>query len=139
MKRLIFLIVSLVFIQQARAQLQPNFAPNACMFPMQPASGAYEREDEEDRIKRKAADQKKLVNRKKKKMAELQKEIDKHRSAIDARLQPEISTLVVRHIEVQGNRADHMKMCATDSAVDPSVGNTSSDVPVKDNGLDLCS
>ncbi|HAG92342.1 MAG TPA: hypothetical protein DCL41_10735, partial [Bdellovibrionales bacterium] len=89
MKRLIFILFSLIFIQQARAFMpMMNNPMMACPWNMQPAQGAYEKEDEEDRKQKYESKLKGAVKAEQRKLAKIDKELDKLQGKIDGRLQP---------------------------------------------------
>lgn len=128
MKRLIFALITLMFLQQARAQFQASFSPAMCPWQMQPASGAYDQNDEEDRLKRQERELKKRLKAQQKKMEKIDKRLSEYQEKIDRRLQPQISSKVIEHIQLGGNPADYHRDCATQTA--PSAGSTASGVPL---------
>lgn len=130
MKRLIFLVITLMFLQQARAQFQASFTPTSAMCPwqMQPASGAYNQADEEDRYKKHEKELKKRVKEQQAKLEKIDKELNQLQEKIDRRLQPEVSTKVIEHIQLGGNPGDYHRDCAAQSAA--SAGSTASGVPL---------
>ena len=130
MKRLIFILFSLIFIQQARAFMpMMNNPMMACPWNMQPAQGAYEKEDEEDRKQKYESKLKGAVKAEQRKLAKIDKELDKLQGKIDGRLQPSLSTRVIDHIRLKGNAADFRNDCYAAKANAPSAGSTGSDVP----------
>lgn len=129
MKRLIFLVITLMFLQQARAQFSGSFAPaTMCPWPMQPASGAYHEDDEEDRQKKYERDLKRRVKEQQSKLEKIDRELEELQGNIDRRLQPEISSKVVEHIQLGGNPGDYHRDCAAQTAA--SAGSTASNVPL---------
>jgi len=142
MKRILFVAISLLFIQQARGQMlmqgSPMMMPNnpmmACPWDMQPAAGAYEKEDEEDRQKSLKKELKKEVKDRQAQLKKIDDRLEKLREKIDRRLQPELASWVVEHIQQQGSAADYHRDCR--SRTGPSAGSTPSNIPVQNADRD---
>ncbi len=133
MKRLIFLVITLMFLQQARAQFQASFAPSMCPWQMQPASGAFNESDEQDRFKNHKKELKRRVKEQQSRLEKIDKRLEEYQGKIDMRLQPDISSKVIEHIQLRGNPGDYHRDCASQSSA--SAGSTASDLPVSNDGV----
>lgn len=134
MKRLIFIAITFVFLQQARAQLTANFTPSMgmCPWPMLPASGAYEKEDEEDRKTRMSKEIKKRVKKEEAKIKEIDNMLAELQGKIDARLNSKVSEKAIEYMQGDANPTDVDRDCRESRQA--SAGSTPSDVPTPKEG-----
>lgn len=151
MKRFIFALITLMFLQQARAQVQQmgfppaylpmqtqQFAPinsvaSICPQPMLPAQGAYAPQDQADRRQNYGKELKSRVKQEQKRLNKIDKRMEELQEKIDGRFQAEFSTLIVEHIQQKGNPQDLHRDCRAATAA--STGSTASNLPVGEGSV----